>query len=726
MLGGLLGSKFSSKCKHSIKCIRTRLDPITKKKQAVVRYLRRDVAELISHGHDLNAFERMEALIIEINQSSCYDMIEQYCADILSQLPVIQKQRECPDEAKEAISTLIFAAARFSDLPELCDLRRVFAERFGGSMESFVNSEFVKKAQDKTFSDEQKIQIMQGIAEEFTVRFDPKDLYRIMSNPAEAKSDLRKKPVPPRNEESYLKMPKSRFDDNPREKRPNPIPVVTVHRQEVRTEQKVVWDEPRERRAEEQVTRDKPKEAQTELDNTWARPKGTWARPREFRAEPKDVQAEPKDIHVVPSKPERVDLHHRDYRLPAEDAPKKHHHKTRHGHVKEDPYSIDEEKPGLSAVKSLSEKEQGSNGLVFDRSEIRDNGSDYIRSESNFNREDNDFLKPSKGKVINMAPPYTKAKATRVENHKQDESNGSDLYAAERAPTRPVKDGPIANMVPPYVKRGFEQQTKHDDNYGTAHGERPRPISVRSKVPKPPLADAKTEDGFFDEPNMNRTPSIRPRNGHRHEISSHDDDVYDKHRHRDVQGDGANGETHDRKRHQQRHKSQGSSAKFAGDEEEEEDNAIEYGNLLRGTPRSHRRHRERRSSRHESERDDEERMIDKLLMQYSRKGTVGAESFKERTREISSGNEPVKERNRERPPPPPPLKTRHSVDRVHHAPQRAASLPADTVQEEVVRVPARAASLQPDLFSPNGGGRVHPNLPDYDELAARLRALRNA
>lgn len=49
--------------------------------------------------------------------------------------------RECPDEAKEAISTLIFAAARFSDLPELCDLRRAFNERFGGSMESFVNSE---------------------------------------------------------------------------------------------------------------------------------------------------------------------------------------------------------------------------------------------------------------------------------------------------------------------------------------------------------------------------------------------------------------------------------------------------------------------------------------------------------------------------------------------------------------------------------------------------------
>jgi hypothetical protein len=35
----------------------------------------------------------MEGLIIEMNQSSCYDMIEQYCADTLNQLSVLQKQR---------------------------------------------------------------------------------------------------------------------------------------------------------------------------------------------------------------------------------------------------------------------------------------------------------------------------------------------------------------------------------------------------------------------------------------------------------------------------------------------------------------------------------------------------------------------------------------------------------------------------------------------------------
>lgn len=49
--------------------------------------------------------------------------------------------RECPEECRAAVSSLMFAAARFSDLPELRDLREIFYERFGNSLELFVNQE---------------------------------------------------------------------------------------------------------------------------------------------------------------------------------------------------------------------------------------------------------------------------------------------------------------------------------------------------------------------------------------------------------------------------------------------------------------------------------------------------------------------------------------------------------------------------------------------------------
>jgi hypothetical protein len=35
----------------------------------------------------------MEALIVEMNQASCYDMIEQYCEYIVKQLNNLQKQK---------------------------------------------------------------------------------------------------------------------------------------------------------------------------------------------------------------------------------------------------------------------------------------------------------------------------------------------------------------------------------------------------------------------------------------------------------------------------------------------------------------------------------------------------------------------------------------------------------------------------------------------------------
>jgi hypothetical protein len=48
---------------------------------------------------------------------------------------------ECPEECREAVSSLMFAAARFSDMPELRDLRQIFHERYGNSLELFVNQE---------------------------------------------------------------------------------------------------------------------------------------------------------------------------------------------------------------------------------------------------------------------------------------------------------------------------------------------------------------------------------------------------------------------------------------------------------------------------------------------------------------------------------------------------------------------------------------------------------
>ncbi|KAL5974281.1 hypothetical protein ACLOJK_030945 [Asimina triloba] len=193
--------------KSRIKLIRSRVEVITRKKNATLKYLKKDIAELIQNGLDTHAYGRVsvdlafslylnselavvldlffvEGLIKEMNHTACYELIEQFCVCILGQLSSMKKQRECPPECREAVSSLMFAAARFADLPELYDLRSIFTERYGNLLECVtVNQEFSKKIASKPSSMEQKLNLMRDISQEFALNWDPKTYRERNSNP---------------------------------------------------------------------------------------------------------------------------------------------------------------------------------------------------------------------------------------------------------------------------------------------------------------------------------------------------------------------------------------------------------------------------------------------------------------------------------------------------------------------------------------------------------------
>ncbi|AQK39329.1 hypothetical protein ZEAMMB73_Zm00001d023448 [Zea mays] len=79
-----------------------------------------------------------------------------------------------PLEFREAVSNLIFVVARYPDLPELCDLRHIFTERYGNFVEHFVSQEFIRKLDSTEFTNEERFQVMQSVAEELSVSFDAK------------------------------------------------------------------------------------------------------------------------------------------------------------------------------------------------------------------------------------------------------------------------------------------------------------------------------------------------------------------------------------------------------------------------------------------------------------------------------------------------------------------------------------------------------------------------
>ncbi|XP_050366883.1 uncharacterized protein LOC126785286 [Argentina anserina] len=183
MLDGLLGRGFGAKCKSLIKLTKSRIDVIRRKRNASQKFLKKDIADLLANGLDINAYGRAEGLTVEVILSSCYDFVERCCDLVLKHLSVMQKQRECPEECKEAVASLMVAAARFSDLPELRDIRKLFQERYGNSLDYCVDQKFVENIAAKPPTLEKKVQLMKDIALEFSIKWDSSAFEQRMSKP---------------------------------------------------------------------------------------------------------------------------------------------------------------------------------------------------------------------------------------------------------------------------------------------------------------------------------------------------------------------------------------------------------------------------------------------------------------------------------------------------------------------------------------------------------------
>ncbi|EPS68178.1 hypothetical protein M569_06595, partial [Genlisea aurea] len=164
MFEGLLRSKFFSKCKSIFKVTRKRIEMIMKKRNAMQKYMRNDILELLRNNLDINAYGRAEGLMVEMKRSDCYELVDGFCSHLLTNLESISKQRECPEDCREAVSSLMYAAARFADLPELRDLRTLFSDRYGKSIDLYVNKQFLEKLKPGVSPKRVELNLLEEIA----------------------------------------------------------------------------------------------------------------------------------------------------------------------------------------------------------------------------------------------------------------------------------------------------------------------------------------------------------------------------------------------------------------------------------------------------------------------------------------------------------------------------------------------------------------------------------
>ncbi|XP_020224790.1 uncharacterized protein LOC109806714 [Cajanus cajan] len=175
---GLLGKSFTSKFKSITTLAVSRIVILKNQHKARATYARSDVAQLLNLGYHDRALLRVEQWIIEQNMLEVFAMIESYCSFLRERAEVLEKNKECPVELKEATSSLIFASSRCGEFPELHKIREILTSKFGKELADHavelhrnnrVNSKMIQKLSPKRPTMEIKMKALKQIASEVGV-----------------------------------------------------------------------------------------------------------------------------------------------------------------------------------------------------------------------------------------------------------------------------------------------------------------------------------------------------------------------------------------------------------------------------------------------------------------------------------------------------------------------------------------------------------------------------
>lgn len=143
--------------------------------------MRKEIAQFLQTGQEAIAIIRVEHIIREQNIWAAYEILELFCEFVLARVPILESQRECPSELKEAVASIIYAAPRCSDLPDLLQIKNLFAAKYGKEFimaaselrpDTSVNRSIIEKLSASAPSPETKLKILKQIAREHNLEWD--------------------------------------------------------------------------------------------------------------------------------------------------------------------------------------------------------------------------------------------------------------------------------------------------------------------------------------------------------------------------------------------------------------------------------------------------------------------------------------------------------------------------------------------------------------------------
>lgn len=174
---GLIGAK----CKTCLTLAISRIKLLQNKRDMQLKLMRKEIAQFLQSGQESIARIRVEHIIREQNIWAAYEILEMFCEFVLARVPIIESQKECPLELKEAVASIIFAAPRCSDLPDLLSVRNLLATKYGKEFisaaselrpDTSVNRTIIEKLSVYTPSGDVKLKVLKEIAQEYNVFWD--------------------------------------------------------------------------------------------------------------------------------------------------------------------------------------------------------------------------------------------------------------------------------------------------------------------------------------------------------------------------------------------------------------------------------------------------------------------------------------------------------------------------------------------------------------------------
>ncbi|GAA0164399.1 hypothetical protein LIER_20050 [Lithospermum erythrorhizon] len=178
-LDALLGRGFKcNKFKATVNLAISRLAILRNQHQARCSVARSDVVQILNLGQHEGALLRVEQVVKEQNMLDVYTMIEIYCYLLIQRVSLLEHAKECPEELKEAISSLIYACSRCGEFPELHEIRAIFTSRFGKEFVARaaqlrnncgVNPKMIQKLSTRMPTVESRLKVLKEIALENSI-----------------------------------------------------------------------------------------------------------------------------------------------------------------------------------------------------------------------------------------------------------------------------------------------------------------------------------------------------------------------------------------------------------------------------------------------------------------------------------------------------------------------------------------------------------------------------